>query len=436
MRKYLILSFIFLLSAVFTYAHAETGSSGYWFFNGLNLNNNKYPTLESVTTDIVAFHNAHPGAYPREAEPLAPIYPPSLAQGIQGTVRWKMITFEPGKKYDQQAFANYQMCPVGQIYYESTNKCQSEPPPPKCTPGEIVSSGLYDIGPIATSSVPQGICHRGCYVNFTGDSPVARALVGGKYHYYARGHYEKVGDSCSVPGDAPAGLGNTPTPTCGSGQTLTFGTGKPSCINTPGTGGGTPTPANPHTPDAPKPPEETKEEKHPPTTNPDGSTSQTTTTTYPDGSTKNETTTTKTDGSTSTTITTTPAAIDPTKTPDPMKDFCSINPNNKLCKDTDERSWGRPDGVGKEFDIPTKDEEIEAKKDEFKQLLQQIRGEVQGLFNWSGAGGAGQLGCSGSVNILGANFQICLGQYSEQLSLIADGLVFLSLLLALFIILA
>lgn len=432
MRKYLFLPFILLLFGIFTHAHAETQPAEMqyqvhdfgWFstkvtscdaamgkqFAGMTINQATYQS-GSCSIQANGWYNTVISIAEKYACP--------------STGGWTINSATP-------PMCSRPDCGIGETR-EADGSCVALP---KCTPGEVVSSGLYDIGTSATNHVQQSICHRGCYVNFTGDSPVARALVGGKYHYYARGQYEKVGDSCSVPGDAPAGLGNTPSPTCGSGQTLTYGTGKPSCINTPGTGGGDPTPANPHTPDAPKPPEETKEEKQPPSTNPDGSTSQTTTTTYPDGSTKSETTTTKPDGSTSTTITTTPAAIDPTKTPDPMKDFCSTNPNNKLCKDTDERSWGRPDGVGKEFDIPTKDEEIEAKKDEFKQLLQQIRGEVQGLFNWSGAGGAGQLGCSGSVNILGANFQICLGQYSEQLSLIADGLVFLSLLLALFIILA
>lgn len=312
--------------------------------------------------------------------------------------------------------------------------CQA---PPNCTAGEIVSSGLYDIGLTPTSKVdPISACHRGCWVTFEGDSPVSRQMIDGYYHYFARGDYGKTGESCSIPGDAPGGLGGMPGPTCAAGQVMGNNGGKTTCSTPNPSDPSNPKPANPHTPDAPKPDDTATEEKDPPVQNPDGSTTETTRTTNPDGSTKTETKTTNPDGSSTTTTTTTAAPTDPDKTPDPLKDFCSTNPNNKLCKDADVRSWQRTEGLMKEFDLPTKDEEIEQKKDEFKQLLAQIRSEVEGLFNWNGAGGGGQLGCSGSVSILGANFQICLGQYSEQLSQIASGLVFLSLLLALFIILA
>lgn len=444
MRKYLFLPFILLLFAVFTHAHAE------------DLPANKIYRTGSQS----AFYST----------------PEASCQALTGMTGWTYQSVVQAGNYPQQPFwhcrwtnnstgntssqgnvlEEYNCNGLGgtlsPTYQGYPRVCQGVPPcpegherqpdgsclpPPRCDPGQIVSSGYYDIGTVPTSSMPPGGCHRGCVTSPVGDSPVGRQLINGVYHYFAKGHYETTSIRCQTPGSLEPGLGAIPGPTCGSGQVMGNNGGKATCSapkpgdpNVPGT------PANPHTPDTPKAPEETKEEKQPPVTNPDGSTSQTTTTTYPDGSTKSETTTTKADGSTTTTTTTTAAPKDPTKTEDPIKDFCKSNPNNKLCKETDERSWGKPDGVGHDFDIPAKEEEIEQKKDEFKNLLQQIRGEIENLLNWNGAGSGGQLGCSGSVQVLGASFQICLGQYSEQLSQIASGLVFLSLLIALFIILA
>lgn len=437
MRKYLFLPFILLLFAVFTHAHADEYPAKIQWQPPYSLP--IVDTKEQSCQAVASFQNK-----------------PMLRCFYYVSNGFNSVYVDLGTQPHETAVTAGQRilsCPSGGTLLRASTEnpaCSAPPcpegyerqpdgsclPPPKCDPGQIVSSGYYDIGQVPTNSMPPGGCHRGCVTSPVGDSPVGRQLINGIYHYFARGHYETTSIACQTPGDAPPGLGGIPGPTCGAGQVMGNNGGKTTCNapkpgdpNVPGK------PDNPHKPDDPAPPEEKKEEKDPPVTNPDGSVSQTTRTTNPDGSTTTTTTTTKSDGSSTTTTTSTPATKDPTKTEDPIKDFCSKNPNNKLCKETDERSWGRPDGVGKEFDIPTKDEEIEAKKDEFKLLLQQIRDEIEQVFNWSGAGGGGQLGCSSSVSILGTNFQICLGPYSEQLSQIASGLVFLSLLMALFIIL-
>lgn len=429
MRKFLILPFILLLFAVFTHAHAADDdiparkqysmvTVDGWFFDGQEM----CSKFQVSSGRNWIFNESIPACQwngSNQGVNVGWYCPAGSSRVTIGGVQMCRFTVPCPEGHERQ--------PDGSCL-----------PPPRCDPGQIVSSGYYDIGTTPTSSMPPGGCHRGCVTSPVGDSPVGRQLVNGVYHYYARGHYETTSIACQTPGELEPGLGGIPGPTCGAGQVMGNNGGKTTCSaptpNDPNVPN--PKPDNPHQPDDPAPPEQTKEEKDPPVTNPDGSTSQTTRTTNPDGSTTTTTTTTNPDGSSSTTTTRSPAPTDPDKTEDPLKDFCKSNPNNKLCKETDERSWGRPDGVGKEFDIPTKDEEIEAKKDEFKLLLEQIRGEIEGLFNWNGAGGGGQLGCSGSVSILGANFQVCLGQYSEQLSQIASGLVFLSLLIALFIILA
>jgi hypothetical protein len=145
-------------------------------------------------------------------------------------------------------------------------------------------------------------CSGGCEVVFEGDAPAARAIVNGKYHYFAKGSYVKTGTALTC-GANTAPLGNAqalPATTCASGQVIGQVNGQDRCVD-PGTKAVT----DPTTPKAPT----TTTQQTTTVTNPDGSTTTTTTTNNPDGSQTVKTTTTAPGGgSSSTTTTTTPGA--------------------------------------------------------------------------------------------------------------------------------
>ena len=87
--------------------------------------------------------------------------------------------------------------------------------------GKTASSGVFDWGTSPTSDRSKG-CNGGCGVIFSGWQAQSRAMVGGKYHYYAKGSYEYDGVSCKMgedPDSAPPSAGDAPPKdTCAEGQ--------------------------------------------------------------------------------------------------------------------------------------------------------------------------------------------------------------------------
>lgn len=108
-----------------------------------------------------------------------------------------------------------------------------------CTSGKPVSSGQYDLGTDPNAPVngapPLSTCDGGCSSRYVGDSIGARQLVGGVYHYYAKGAYEQTGQSCSGGSAAPSSSPTLPDATCGAGQALGQVNGQNRCVNTDGT---------------------------------------------------------------------------------------------------------------------------------------------------------------------------------------------------------
>lgn len=151
------------------------------------------------------------------------------------------------------------VCPAGQQRNPSTGECQVPP----CTSGTVHSSGYYDLGTDDNARMVIYACANGCEVLFDGQYPVGRAIIGGVYHYFARGDYQQNGTTCTSGPSALSNMTAMPSTTCGANQYSGQVNGKDVCIDK-ATGGET----NPY---APKPTPETTEEKTT-TSNPDGST--------------------------------------------------------------------------------------------------------------------------------------------------------------------
>lgn len=83
------------------------------------------------------------------------------------------------------------------------------------SPGVVVSSGMYDLGTSQTANPPRITCDGTCELSYTGSGVVARALVGGVYHYYSDGSYTRTTSKCSGASTALTG-GTLPAPTCNS----------------------------------------------------------------------------------------------------------------------------------------------------------------------------------------------------------------------------
>lgn len=217
-------------------------------------------------------------------------------------------------------------CPNGGTLSADKKMCLGapEPPPPPCSAGNIVSSGLFDHGgdPAVFPSSSRLTCYGGCEARFQGSYPVARALVQGKYRYFGRGDYETTGGQCTAgaPQGKP-GLTDVPPSSCGAGQVLGQFNGKDLCLD-----GGTGEPTNPNETPTPK----TDTTTTTTTNNPDGSTTKTETTTHSDGSQTVVRTTTFPDGSTNQSKEEKPAPDE-----DPQKTFCEENPDAALCKKSD-----------------------------------------------------------------------------------------------------
>jgi hypothetical protein len=195
--------------------------------------------------------------------------------------------------------------------------CQ-EPTPCTAGAGQVVSSGMYDLGTDENATPPTTTCDGSCELSYTGSGVVARQMVGGEYHYFSEGSYTMTSASCSGSSTALSGSSGLPPPTCDS-ATQDQGTvnGQTVCL------------------------EKTKTDtttKTPPVVDPvTGDSTQTTTTTHDDGSTTTTTETTHTDGSVTTTVVDNAA---------PADSFCQANPTDPSCAPTDDICAQRPDTLG------------------------------------------------------------------------------------------
>lgn len=182
-------------------------------------------------------------------------------------------------------------CPAGTVR-GSDGVCAAPP----CQAGTQYSTGYYDYGLQPDSKMTTFGCADGCEVTFSGDAPAGRQLVGGVYHYFARGSYNRTGTACTSGPSVSPSTPAIPPAGCGPNQGSATMNGKTVCVDE-----ATGTQTNPY---APKPTPETTENKTT-TTNPDGSTTTVTETcTGPNACTTTTQTCTGPNSCTSTTTTT------------------------------------------------------------------------------------------------------------------------------------
>lgn len=108
-------------------------------------------------------------------------------------------------------------------------------------------------------------------------------------------------------------------------------------------------------------------------------------------------------------------------------DYCKENPKAAGCLE-----W-EPDSEGGNFDLEGYDAEIEQAKQDLTNIINDIRSEIEVMFDFQGNSAA--LGCMDFVSFNGLSKQFCLSDYANPLGKIAAAILFLALLLALFIIL-
>lgn len=257
-----------------------------------------------------------------------------------------------------------QSCPAGQTRNASTGLCETPCTPASagqpvgncgcqaglsvvggicaapCVAGEVTSSGYYDIGirPEISSSM-RVACSGSCEVVLTGDIS-SRALVGGEYHYYMHGEYQKTGGTCSGGDTAGSSSSDVPDDTCPAGWMTLVQNGQNICYS-PDTG--TTNDPNPE-PAAPTPQTSTKSTTT--TDNGDGTTTTTETTTGADGSTTTTTRTCDSAGNCTESTTTTPGTGSGSggesgqdESDDPLDSYCEDNPKAQICKEESERQW-------------------------------------------------------------------------------------------------
>lgn len=135
----------------------------------------------------------------------------------------------------------------------------------------------YGTDPTNTNALKPACTAAGCFVIFSGESPVGRSLVNGVYHYFAKGSYEYMGSpTLCTPNTANASLPSTtslPSNSCSGTDIATVINGVVKCVvrQTGETSASTPT--------EPKIGTQTTS-----STLPDGSTLKVAETTYGDGS--------------------------------------------------------------------------------------------------------------------------------------------------------
>lgn len=195
------------------------------------------------------------------------------------------------------------------------------------------STGYYDFGTNPEARPSHSACDNGCSTYFSGNYPVARALVEGRYHYFGQGEWNKDGTTCSAGQSSPSGQSSLPPDDCAAGQRKGTVNGVTVCLDPI-----TDQPTNPHTPPAPKPADTENT-----VTNPDGSKTTTIITNNNDGSKTTTIINISADGNTTTkSIETTDANGDPV---DPQSDFCKANPTAEICVKAADECAKYPDQI-------------------------------------------------------------------------------------------
>ncbi|WP_141018729.1 virulence factor TspB C-terminal domain-related protein [Azoarcus sp. DD4] len=173
----------------------------------------------------------------------------------------------------------------------------------------------------------------------TGDIS-SRALVGGEYHYYMNGEYQKTGGTCSTGETASSSTTDVPDDTCPAGWVSLYSNGQNICYD-PNTGAEN----DPHPDPVPTAPK-TSTKDTTTTDNGDGTITTTTTETGSDGSTTTTTRTCDAAGNCSETTTTTAgtgggsgSGSGEDQSDDPLEDFCKDNAASAICKKEPERKW-------------------------------------------------------------------------------------------------
>lgn len=124
-------------------------------------------------------------------------------------------------------------CPSG--YTLNGESCIQDAPVCPADGIPLSAAGYYDLG---TSTLvvqpPLSTCHNGCLHHYVGDSVGFRALIGGVYHYYAKGFYESSGGECTSGASVPDSIATAPNESCAPGQNYGTVNGKRVCLNSDG----------------------------------------------------------------------------------------------------------------------------------------------------------------------------------------------------------
>lgn len=121
-------------------------------------------------------------------------------------------------------------CACTSPYTSTGTQCAA----PTCTAGASTSAGYYDVGtdPAAGSGAPPiTTCDGACESVYSGDSIGFRQLVGGVYHYFAKGAYTKSGNTCTTGTATQSANTALPNATCGAGQQMIALNGSTKCFS-------------------------------------------------------------------------------------------------------------------------------------------------------------------------------------------------------------
>lgn len=237
---------------------------------------------------------------------------------------------------------------TGSYYCTGTDQLDNTTNPPTCSPanpcsaksgqtaGRQVGFEGYDLNNTGTATTQKRDNSKMCV-----DSCEAGYAVPGNYNcwgdgpgfqeVYCAADYQYTGSACTASDSAPAAPGSQPP--CPTGYTMGTVNGASKCLPSGGGATQTPPPVSPQS----KTTENT-------VTNADGSKTTTTTTTSTDGSTSTTVTTTAPDGSKTSTTTGTGGTMKPGD--NPVKDFCTQNPNALMCKSDNPSSGVGSTGLG------------------------------------------------------------------------------------------
>lgn len=209
-------------------------------------------------------------------------------------------------------------CPAGTVPNYTTGACDVENNCPAS--GVQHSSGYYDLGTSESGSMSSSYCVSGCMYQFEGTgTAVARAQVFGVYHYYAQGAVTSIHETCTSGNSLPSNTIDVPPNTCNNAtQDEGQVNGVTVCLDK----------------------STTETENSTLVTNPDGSTTQTTTKQNADGTQTTTTTNTNSSGTTTSTTTTTSAGSGTGS----GSSWCQQHPNDPQCQayKNDEEGLGDP----------------------------------------------------------------------------------------------